>query len=102
MVKVSLKSRWLQQDVASPVLLFMEAKPHVFYAAAFLVLFEMGVVFNDVRFTAQQLIHALRGGHSHELLRALLGFGVLGVVLIAMLGVSPFLRKLSARSRRLR
>lgn len=94
-VKASLKSRWLEQNVASRILLFMEAKPHFFHAAAFLVFFEMAVVFSDVRFAAKQLIHALRGGHSHELLVA---FGVLGVVLIAMLLVSRFLRKLPARS----
>lgn len=92
-VKLSLQSGWLQQNIACPILRFMDAKPHVFYAATFLVFFEMGVVFSDLRLAAQQLIHALHAGHSHELLRAMLGFGVLGVVLIAM-SVFPILRQL--------
>jgi hypothetical protein len=93
-VKASLKSGWLHQNIASPVLRFMDAKPHVFYAAAFLVFFEMAVVFGDVRTAMQQLIHALHAEHSHELLRAMLGFGVLGAVLIAMSAMFPILRQL--------
>jgi len=93
-VKASLKSEWLQQNIASPLLRFMDAKPHFFYATAFLVFFEMGVVFSDVRTAAKQLIQALRAGHSHELLRAMLGFGVLSVVLIAMSVVFPIIRQL--------
>ena len=41
--------------VANPLLAFMEAKPHLFYTTAFLVLFEMAMLFWDV----QQPVHAL-------------------------------------------
>jgi membrane-associated phospholipid phosphatase len=92
-VVASLKSGWLQQNIAAPILRFMEAKPHVFYGAAFLVFFEMGVVFMDVRSAAQQLMQALRAGHVHELFRALL-VGILVAVVIFL--VSTILRKMHA------
>jgi membrane-associated phospholipid phosphatase len=92
-VKASLQCEWLEQNIACPILRSIDTKPHVFYPAAFLASFEMSVVFSDVRTAAQQLIHALHGEHSHELLRAMLGLGLLGVALVAMSVVVPIFRQ---------
>jgi hypothetical protein len=83
-VKVALKFSWLQQNPATAVLRFMETKPHVFYAAAFLVFFEMGLGFVDVRGAAKELFHALQPAHFRQLLRTIpAGLGSFGVVLMA-------------------
>jgi len=84
-VKASLASEWLQRSIVSPVLHFVETKPQVFYGAAFLIFFEMGVMFDDVRFVARGLFQALHTVSSRELLRATpTAFGILGVVLMAV------------------
>jgi hypothetical protein len=48
-----MRSAWLRSSLASRVLVFEKAHPHIFYPAAFLVCFEMAVMFNDAR----QVLH---------------------------------------------
>src|SRR5207244_1362102 len=52
-VWASLKVKWLQSRLATPVLALADLKPEVFYVAAFLVSFEMTVLFDDIRVAAQ-------------------------------------------------
>ena len=86
-VEASLQSRWLQQDIASPILSFLSAKPQIFYAASFMVFFEMGVAFDDVRRPLRALFHALQTEHFHqvahfrELFHVMANFGLLAVTL---------------------
>jgi membrane-associated phospholipid phosphatase len=47
--------------VARPLLMFAEAKPHIFYPAAFLVMFEMASLFSDIRQPASAMLHATSG-----------------------------------------
>jgi undecaprenyl-diphosphatase len=83
-VLASIRSEWLRSSLASRVLGFMDAKPELFYAAAFLVCFEMGALFDDIREAAHGLSHAISrgfaGGHS---IFALVASGILTVALIA-------------------
>ena len=55
-----LKSEWLQSTVVLPIVAFADLKPHVFYAAAFLIDFEMAAIFWDIRALEHQLVHAIR------------------------------------------
>jgi membrane-associated phospholipid phosphatase len=86
-VWVSLKTGWLQSGLAPRVLAFMDAKPHVFYAAAFLVVYEMASMFWDVRGPLHSLSNAARSGvHPELILYARMVTGILcGVAAIATL-----------------
>jgi membrane-associated phospholipid phosphatase len=53
-----LKIEGIRSIVARPLLAFMEAKPQVFYAAAFLVSFEMAAMFWDIREPVRAVLHA--------------------------------------------
>lgn len=48
-VWASMRARWLQSNVAAPLLAFAEARPGSFYVTAFLGSFEMAALFDDVR-----------------------------------------------------
>ncbi len=93
-VEASLKSRWLRQNLATPVLDFMEAKPHLFYAASFMFLFEMSVAFDDLRRPLRGLIHALQTeqfrqvGHFRELFHIMANFGLLVVILASVVFIA--------------
>ncbi|MFL6449210.1 MAG: phosphatase PAP2 family protein [Bryobacteraceae bacterium] len=58
MVWVLARSQAFRCTLAPFVLSFLEATPGLFYAAGFLVAFEMAVMFNDLRSAAHLLIHA--------------------------------------------
>jgi len=70
LVWASLRSGWLRSTLASRALAFLDAKPEVFYALAFLTCFEMAVLFNDVRFAAhfaaRGLLHTGAAGLSGQ------------------------------------
>jgi membrane-associated phospholipid phosphatase len=84
MVWLSVRSEWLRSSLATRVLSRMDANPGIFYASAFLVCFEMGVLFNDVRCTARYLFHASRAALSQGTLHSLPAAGaLLGLVMIA-------------------
>jgi membrane-associated phospholipid phosphatase len=56
-VWAALQIEALRTSIARPLLAFMEAKPQVFYAAAFLILFEMAVIFWDIREPVRAVLH---------------------------------------------
>jgi undecaprenyl-diphosphatase len=62
-VWASLKVDWLQSAFATRLLAWAEAKPELFYPAAFLASFEMGVVFEDVRGAALTVFDLGRAEH---------------------------------------
>lgn len=74
-VWAALRIEGIQARVARPLLGYMDAKPHVFYAAAFLIMFEMATVFWDIRESVRAGLHAVSTalphiGHKLELLVA--------------------------------
>jgi undecaprenyl-diphosphatase len=73
-VWVSVRSKWLRSTLAPFVLSLVDASPGIFYAAAFLVSFEMAVMFNDLRSAARLLLHV-----SFHLLPVM--FGLLALVI---------------------
>jgi undecaprenyl-diphosphatase len=65
-----LRMDWLRSFLASQVLAFMNSKPHWFYTAAFLVMFEMGDLFWDVRGPVHLLLHNISSaGPYHQVIR---------------------------------
>jgi len=73
MVWASLGSGWLRSGLATHVLRFIDARPGIFYACAFLVCFEMAAVFADIRSIGRGLLRAsLVHPHHRELFYALL------------------------------
>jgi membrane-associated phospholipid phosphatase len=90
MVEASLKCRWLRQNLATPILSFMETKPNIFYAASFMIFFEMGVAFDDVRRPVRGLFHALQAGHFRQVeyfreqFHAMANFGLLVVIIASI------------------
>jgi membrane-associated phospholipid phosphatase len=82
LVWASLKVGWLQSVLATHLLAWAEAKPEVFYAAAFLASFEMGVLFEDIREGARALFHTADveyGKFIHAGFSALAAVGFLAV-----------------------
>ncbi len=77
-VWAALKIEGIRSIVARPLLAFMEAKPQVFYPAAFLISFEMASLFWDIREPVRAVLHAASTGPHH------LAFGV-GLVLFGSL-----------------
>lgn len=57
MVWAALRAEWLTSGLATRVLALRDAKPEIFYSAAFLACFEMGVLFQDVRYAARSVLH---------------------------------------------
>jgi hypothetical protein len=55
-----LRADWLQSAIVPRVIAFADSRPHVFYAAAFLIGFEMATIFWDIRILEHQLVHAIR------------------------------------------
>jgi membrane-associated phospholipid phosphatase len=82
LVWASLKVGWLRSVFATRLLVFVKAKPEVFYGAAFLASFEMGVLFDDIREAARGVFHMASvesGKFSHAGLAALAALGLLAV-----------------------
>jgi membrane-associated phospholipid phosphatase len=82
LVWASLKVGWLRSVLATHLLAWAEAKPEVFYAAAFLASFEMGVLFEDIREGARALFHIADveyGNFIHVGFAALAAVGFLAV-----------------------
>jgi len=73
------RTQWVRNVVARPLLAFMDAKPQVFYAVAFVITFELGTMFLDVRELSRALLHVLSVGRYGEATELLL-FGVLCVI----------------------
>jgi undecaprenyl-diphosphatase len=84
----------IRSFVANPILAFMEAKPQLFYTAAFLILFEMAMLFWDI----QQPVHALlktAGSSGHH--RTALAVGLVLFASSCMSGI--FIRRILMRRR---
>jgi hypothetical protein len=94
MVWASLKVEWVHSGLGTRLLAFMEAKPEIFYAAAFLVSFEMGVIFEDLRAAARFVFDLGRAEHR----------AFIDVIVLATLGifVRAAYRALHQRGRRTR
>jgi undecaprenyl-diphosphatase len=58
----SLKMEWMKSRFVERLIALADAKPEVFYAAAFIVSFEMSVLFDDVRTAAGAVFHAANFG----------------------------------------
>jgi membrane-associated phospholipid phosphatase len=76
-----LKVEWLQSGLAARVLALAEAKPAVFYPAAFIVSFEMGAIFQDLRAAARTVFDL--GRAEHHAYTDLIAFAILSLVVIA-------------------
>jgi len=59
-VWAALRAEWLKSAVTPRVVAFENARPDVFYPAAFLVTFEMAHIFWDIRVLEHKLGHAIR------------------------------------------
>jgi membrane-associated phospholipid phosphatase len=87
-VWVALQIEGIRSRIARPLLEFMEAKPQVFYTAAFLIMFEMAALFSEIREPALAVLHAVSGGPRHIALGVkLVLFGCLVVIGIVLRGV---------------
>ena len=72
---MTAKNGTLERRATAPILAFERRHPGPFYAAAFVVSFEMAAMFDDVRSAARALAHGLHlGGH--------LSFGATATVLL--------------------
>lgn len=60
----SLKVRWLQSSFATRLLALEEARPELFYSTAFLISFEMSVLFDDIREAARTVFHITHAEYS--------------------------------------
>lgn len=60
MVWAVLRAEWLQSAIVPRVVAFADSRPHVFYAAAFLISFEMAAIFSDILILERNLVHATR------------------------------------------
>jgi membrane-associated phospholipid phosphatase len=101
-----LKLGWLQSGFSTRLLAFAEAKPEVFYTIAFLISFEMAVLFDDVRVTARTVMHIAKTGSSDFNQVGLAAFATLSVlVIVGYLVFLAFMRRAhlpSSHSGRLR
>jgi hypothetical protein len=105
LVWASLNVGWLQSVFAARLLGWAEAKPGVFYAAAFLASFEMGVLFEDIREGARTSFHIadveygkfIRAGFAAI---AAVGFLAVAVYSCSWLGVPVNLKVVRRRATR--
>ena len=77
----ALRSEWVDVHVAGPLLTYVNARPQVFYPAAFLILFEMATLFWDIREPVHAILHAASVGSR----RTVIGDGF--VLLAALAGI---------------
>jgi membrane-associated phospholipid phosphatase len=75
-----LRSRWLEGLIVRRVLPTAKAKPHWFYAGAFLVTYEVAVLFDDIRNIGRALLHVANIASPRELLAMALPLLVAAVV----------------------
>jgi undecaprenyl-diphosphatase len=85
-VWLAVRSDWLCRSAADRVLGFLDEKPQIFYAGAFLVCFEMSVLFDDVRHVAGSLL-STGLVTPHFLRSALAAAGFLGFAAVAAYGM---------------
>jgi membrane-associated phospholipid phosphatase len=88
LVWASLKVGWFRSGFATRLLALEEVKPEVFYAAAFVASFEMGVLFMDLRDAARGVFHLAHTAHSEFIHAGLAALATLGFLAIAAYLVS--------------
>jgi membrane-associated phospholipid phosphatase len=85
-----LQADWLRSSLASHAIAFMDAKPHWFYTIAFLIMFEMGDLFWDIRGPVHLLLHSVsEAGPYHQVFR----YGLLLLAALATAMAITFHRK---------
>jgi len=82
-VWVCERTEWIRRTVARPLLELSDAKPQIFYAVAFVITFELGTMFLDVRELSRALVHVLSVGRYGEATELLL-FGGLALLAYAL------------------
>ena len=95
LIWAALKVDWFQSALATRVLRLAAAKPEIFYPAAFLASFEMGVLFDDVRDFGRVVFHVAQLQRSESI-----HAGVASLVTIAFLAVTVHLGLLARRELR--
>jgi undecaprenyl-diphosphatase len=83
LVWVCLKVEWFQARLGGRVVSLVDAKPEVFYAIAFLALFEMAILFDDVRGAGSDLAHFLRASPPRDV--EIVGLGALAALCLVAL-----------------
>jgi undecaprenyl-diphosphatase len=80
-----LRVEGLGAHLARPVLAFEQKKPQFFYAAAFLLMFELANMFDDVRDPVRSLWHAFTAGpHHQEIADIVLMLVAIGMIVFAL------------------
>jgi membrane-associated phospholipid phosphatase len=85
LVWASLKTARLQSGLGARLLSFVDTKPEVFYAGAFLASFEMGVLFDDVRTAASAVVHGANVGN-----RGFIHTGLVAIASLGLLGLAAY------------
>jgi membrane-associated phospholipid phosphatase len=81
-VWLALASGSVPSRVARPILAFADAKPQIFYPTAFLLLYEMTMIFWDIREPVHAMLHAASVVRHTVIGDALILLGALGVIAI--------------------
>ena len=76
----AIRSRWLEERIAAPVIAWADDHPAIFFPVAFLVTHEMSDMFLHVRDAVRDLLHAARGPHQGTVLLVLAGLGILLII----------------------
>jgi undecaprenyl-diphosphatase len=94
LVWVCLKVEWFQARLRGRVVSLVDAKPEAFYAIAFLALFEMAILFDDVRGAGSDLAHFLRASPPRDVeILGLVGLAALCLVALTALFLSVIHRR---------
>jgi len=92
-VRASLKAEWLHSNLAERLLALAEGKPEIFYAAAFLASFEMGMLFEDIRGAARAVFHIAQADFSDFVHLVLAALATLGILVFASYIAFQFKRR---------
>jgi undecaprenyl-diphosphatase len=95
-VWAALRARWIRFHVADPVLALAHAKPQLFYPVAYLVLFEMSLLFADIREPIRSLLHVASISPGYKAIAAV--FVLLGS--LCAIGIAVSRRLADRRGRR--
>jgi membrane-associated phospholipid phosphatase len=98
-----LRAEWLQSAIVPRVVAFADLRPQVFYAAAFLISFEMAAIFSDILILERNLVHATRmlGHHPSRAPSPATGTDELvGLLLVVAAAIVILLTRQSARGRK--
>jgi undecaprenyl-diphosphatase len=82
-VWICLKVDWFQAGLGARVAAWADAKPEVFHAVAFLAVFEMAILFDDVRGAGSDLAHFLSVSPARDVV--LVGLGALAALCMVAL-----------------